>query len=131
MPKDYSRTERVGDMLQRELAQLIQTEMRDPRVAQVNVTGAEVSRDLSHAKVYFTALECDSKEAAKPVTDVLNKAAGFLRAHIAKESTLRIVPSLRFHFDESVGRGRHLEGLIRQAKAADQALASEPDPSGD
>ena len=99
MPKDYSRTERVGDMLQRELAQLIQTEMRDPRVAQVNVTGAEVSRDLSHAKVYFTALECDSKEAAKPVTDVLNKAAGFLRAHIAKESTLRIVPSLRFHFD--------------------------------
>jgi ribosome-binding factor A len=123
MAKEYSRTERVGDMLQRELASLIQTEMRDPRVAMVNITGAQVSRDLSHARVFFTVLDADTADSAKPTTAVLNKAAGFLRAHIAKESTMRTVPTLRFVFDESVGRGRHLEGLIRRAKAADQALS--------
>ncbi len=122
MAKEYSRTERVGDMLQRELASLIQTEMRDPRVAMVNITGAQVSRDLSHARVFFTVLDADTAESAKPTTDVLNKASGFLRAQIAKDSTMRTVPSLRFVFDESVGRGRHLEGLIRRAKEADQAL---------
>lgn len=129
MAKDYSRTERVGDMLQKELASLIQTEMRDPRVAMVNITGAQVSRDLSHARIYYTVLEAETAENAKPTTDVLNKASGFLRARIAKDSTMRTVPALRFVFDESVGRGRHLEGLIRRAKEADEALlgtSSEP-----
>jgi len=53
MAKEYSRTERVGDMLQRELAILIQNEMRDPRVSMVNITAAQVSRDLSHARIFF------------------------------------------------------------------------------
>ena len=127
MAKEYSRTERVGDMLQRELAILIQNEMRDPRVGMVNITAAQVSRDLSHARIFFTVLGSDSADEAKPVTDVLNKASGFLRAHIAKGSTMRTVPSLRFVFDESVGRGRHLEGLIKEAKAADALFDRDDD----
>ena len=127
MAKEYSRTERVGDMLQRELAILSQNEMRDPRVGMVNITAAQVSRDLSHARIFFTVLGSDSADEAKPVTDVLNKASGFLRAHIAKGSTMRTVPSLRFVFDESVGRGRHLEGLIKEAKAADARFDRDDD----
>ena len=79
MAKEYSRTQRVADHLQRELAALIQHEVRDPRVGMVNITGVNVSRDLGYAKVYYTVLGCDSGEDASESTEVLNKAAGFLR----------------------------------------------------
>jgi ribosome-binding factor A len=94
--------------------------MRDPRVAMVSITEVTVSRDLGHARVYFTVLGKDSEDEAKPVAEALNKAAGFLRSQLSKDSTMRTVPALRFEFDASVGRGRHLEDLIEQAVASDQ-----------
>ena len=128
MAKDYSRTQRVGDFLQQELAQLIQTEVRDPRAAMVSVTGVEVSRDLAHAKVFYTQLEVDDAESAKATTDVLNKAGGFLRSQIAKQASMRTVPKLSFRFDESVGRGRAMEALLRDARDADAAFSHLDDP---
>jgi len=125
--KDYSRTQRVGDFLQQELAQLIQTEVRDPRAAMVSVTGVEVSRDLAHAKVFYTQLEVDDAESAKATTDVLNKAGGFLRSQIAKQASMRTVPKLSFRFDESVGRGRAMEALLRDAREADAAFSQSDD----
>ena len=65
MAKEYSRTQRVADYLQRELAALIQHEVRDPRVGMVSITGVNVSRDLGHAKVYYTVLGSDSGEDAR------------------------------------------------------------------
>lgn len=129
MAREYSRTQRVGDFLQQELAQLIQTELRDPRLQMVSITGVEVSRDLAHARVFFTQLGVDDREQAKTVTEVLNKASGFLRSQIARETTMRTVPRLQFRFDESVGRGRDMEALLREAKAADAALHQ--DDAGD
>ncbi len=131
MAKEYSRTQRVADYLQRELAGLIQHELRDPRVGMVSITGVNVSRDLSHAKVYFTVLGCDSSEDAGDSTAALNKAAGFLRSELSRESTMRSVPQLRFYFDSSVGRGRHLEDLIKQAAEADRRLGRHDDDSGE
>jgi len=125
--KDYSRTQRVGDFLQQELAQLIQTEVRDPRAAMVSVTGVEVSRDLAHAKVFYTQLGVDDAESAKATTDVLNKAGGFLRSQIAKQASMRTVPKLSFRFDESVGRGRAMEALLRDAREADAAFSQSDD----
>ena len=122
MAKEYSRTQRVGDFLQQELAALIQRELRDPRVQMVSVTGVEVSRDLTHAKVFFTQLGVEDAEQAKATAEVLNKAAGFLRTVIAKSATMRTVPKLHFRFDESVGRGRDMESLLRDVRAADDAL---------
>jgi ribosome-binding factor A len=119
MAKEYSRTERVGDYLQRELALIIQRELRDPRLGMVSITAAEVSRDLSHARIYYTLLGSDTPEDAKPTTDVLNKAAGFLRSALARDASMRSVPRLRFIFDTSVGRGRDLEALISRATEAD------------
>ena len=122
MAKEYSRTQRVGDFLQQELAALIQRELRDPRAQMVSVTGVDVSRDLTHAKVFFTQLGVDDAEQAKETAEVLNKAGGFLRTVIAKSATMRTVPRLHFRFDESVGRGRNMETLVRDARAADEAL---------
>ena len=111
MAKEYARTQRVADYLQRELALLIQHEVRDPRVGMVSITGVDVSRDLGHAKVYYTALDSNSSEDASESTEVLNKASGFLRSQLSKDSNMRTVPNLRFYFDGSVGRGRSLGRL--------------------
>ena len=131
MAREYKRSQRVADHLQKELAGLIQLELRDPRVGMVGVTGVEVSRDLAHAKVFYTVLGQDSKEQAKECTEVLNKAAGFLRRQLSKSSSMRSVPSLRFFFDASVGRGRELEQLIERATDADRELGLRADDNGE
>lgn len=124
MPQEYSRTERVADFLQQELAKLLLHSVRDPRAEFVSVTAVDVSRDLRHAKVYFTKLGIDSKEQAEDVAAVLNRAAGFLRSEIARDSTLRTIPKLSFAFDESVGRGRDMEALLSRAREADAHLST-------
>ena len=127
MAREYNRTERVADYLQRELAALIQHEVRDPRVGMVSITGVSVSRDLGHARVYYTSMDSDSSEEASETTEALNRAAGFLRSSLSRDSNMRSVPQLRFYFDSSVGRGRHLEDLIRRAAEADRELGLRDD----
>jgi ribosome-binding factor A len=125
MAKEFSRAERVGDYLRRELALIIQREVRDPRLGMVSITAVDVSRDISHARVHFTLLGSDTAEDAKPCTDVLNNAAGFLRSALARDASMRSVPKLRFVFDSSVGRGRDLEALINRARSADDRRYSD------
>lgn len=132
MAREFARTQRVADYLQRELAQLVQQELRDPRIGMVSITGVDVSRDLGHARVYYTRLEADSSEEAAECTEALNRAAGFLRSQLSRDSNMRSVPQLRFYFDSSVGRGRELEDLIRRAADADRDLGLRDDePAGD
>lgn len=131
MAKEYARTQRVADYLQRELATLIQHEVRDPRVGMVSITGVDVSRDLGHAKVYCTVMGSDSSEDARESTEALNKAAGFLRSLLSRDSNMRSVPQLRFYFDASVGRGRDMEKLISRAAAADRELGLREDDAGE
>ena len=92
MAKDYSRTQRIGDSLQQELARLLQFTLSDPRLKMVSVTGVDVSRDLSHAKVFFTQMGVDDAQAAAATTSALDRASGFLRSEIARTATLRTVP---------------------------------------
>jgi ribosome-binding factor A len=125
--KDYSRTQRVGDHLQQEVARLVQLELRDPRLKLVSITGVDVSRDLAHAKVFFTQLGIDDKEDGAKSAEVLNRAAGFIRSEIARGSTMRTVPKLHFRFDESVGRGRDMEALLKSVKSADESLSNQSD----
>lgn len=121
MAKEYSRTQRVGDFLKRELSTKIQFEIRDPRVGMVSITDVEVSRDMAHAKVFITVLGKETEEEAKESIDVLNKAAGFLRSQMARMSNARTTPKLRFFFDSSVVRGQHLSNLIKTAVSEDQS----------
>lgn len=127
MAKEYARTQRVADYLQRELAALIQHEVRDPRVGMVSITGVDVSRDMGHAKVYYTSMTANTAEEASESTEALNKAAGFLRSQLSRDSSMRMVPQLRFYFDASVGRGRDLEDLIRKAADSDRELGLRDD----
>lgn len=114
------RRARIADQVQRELAELIRTELRDPRVGMVTLTGVEVSGDQSHAKVFFTVL--GGEPVAKEALEGLSRAAGFLRTGIARRLSTRSVPELHFEHDESVERGMRLSKLI------DEAVAPAPRP---
>lgn len=118
MRKDTNRPRRIAELIKRELAGLIPRELDDPRAHHVTLTYAEVSPDLSHARVYFTLLAGEAE--ARPMAAVLNRAAGFLRRALADRMRLRVVPALRFEFDSSVERGDRLTRLIDQAISEDR-----------
>lgn len=110
MPNDFNRSDRVASQLQRELAVLIRDEIRDPRVHQVSISEVEVSRDLSHAKVYVLISE---GQDLNEVLTGLEKASGFLRNRLGQMLKLRMVPQLRFYHDDSVERGGHIDQLLK------------------
>lgn len=123
MAREFSRTDRISDQIQKDLSTLIRTEMKDPRVGMVTVNSVDVARDLGIANVYITLLTLEendaNSESVKETLKVLNSAAGFLRSQLGKMIKLRTIPQLRFHFDSSVGRGRKLDALITQARKKD------------
>lgn len=126
MPKEFSRGRRVGDHIQRELATLIQQEIKDPRVGMVTISEVKVSRDLAYADVYFTLLGTDmSQTNVAEGTEVLNNAAGFLRSQLARSLTTRVTPKLRFHFDSTIENGAHMNRVINQALAEDARTSLE------
>ena len=136
-----SRAQRVGDQIQKELASLIQLEVSDPRIGMVSITGVEVSRDLSHAKVYVTVMNTLSEDASvnqltlsapgeldrievEENIEALVKASGFLRTMLSKRLRTRSIPKLQFYYDNSIERGQQLSGLIDNALKADRDLSS-------
>ena len=116
-----ARSARIADQIQRELAEVIRLEMRDPRVGLVTLTGVELSRDQSHAKVFFTVLGSPSDTGDS--LEGLQRAAGFLRSELARRLTTRKVPELHFSYDETVERGVRLSQLI------DEAVRPPPKPA--
>ncbi len=121
MAREFKRTDRVGDEIQRELALLLQREVKDPRVPMTTVSAAKVSRDLLNANIYVTFLGVDDAEQISDAVKVLNHMSGFLRSALAQRVRMRQLPRLMFHYDDSLSRGRHLSSLIDTAIAADQA----------
>jgi len=115
MAKNPSRLARIGDQIQKDLAALLRTEIKDPRVGMITLTGVEVSRDHRHAKVYFTCM--GGPEEVSRTEAGLQHAAGFLRSQLAAGLRLRIVPELHFVHDESVERGMRISKLIDDAVA--------------
>ncbi len=132
MAREFTRSDRVEDFLRQELAQLIQQEVRDPRVGMVMVTGVDVSRDIAYAKVFVTVVGIENKEDSVETIDALNNAAGFLRSQLAKRHNMRSTPKLRFCYDTSVVRGTELTNLISRARADDKRLlGDEPEAGSD
>lgn len=117
--RDFHRSDRVGDQIQRELAELIRLEVKDPRVGMITLADVEVSRDLAHAKVFFTQL--GGEEKGLEAQQGLNHAAGFLRRALGQRMRLRSVPQLRFVYDDTPERGARMSSLIDQALAEDRA----------
>lgn len=119
MPADFSRSRRVGELLQRELATMLTREVKDPRLALVSITAVDVTRDMGLAKVFYTVIDSDNidsesthQEKIQSVQDGLLKASGFLRHELSQRIKLRIVPKLTFRYDDSVIHGAQLTRLI-------------------
>lgn len=125
MAREYPRSRRIGDQIQRELAQLIREEVKDPRVGMVTVSAVDVTRDLAYAKVFVTVL--GPKEDAVEAVKALNGAAAFLRRALSQRMLIRGVPQLQFVHDESIERGARLSSLIDAAVAADAKKTQQPE----
>lgn len=119
MPRDYPRSRRIAEQVQRELSDIIRLELKDPRVGMITLTDVEVTQDQAHAKVFFTVL--GGPERVADAAEGLKHAAGFLRRELAHRMKLRAVPQLQFKYDESVERGMRLSQLIDDAIAQDTA----------
>jgi len=126
MAQDFKRTDRIAEQMQRDLAELIRTSLKDPRIGMITVNSVDVARDLGYAEVYVTLLTVDDLDAdsdqVKLTIKILNGAAGFLRTELGRMIKLRKIPQLRFHFDASVRRGRQLDQLISKARKSDVEL---------
>ena len=118
MPREFPRTRRVGEQIQRELAALIHDELRDPRLGMVSISSVQVSRDMAHAKIHVSVLGKD--EQVSDSLGVLNHAAGFLRHKLGKILHMRVIPVLRFYHDRSLEEGARLGALINEAIASDK-----------
>ena len=129
MPKDYPRSRRVAEQIQRELAEIVRLEMRDPHFSLMTIMDVEVSPDLEHAKVFVTSLNPATAHAE--LVKRLNQSAGFLRTQLARRMKLRMVPTLAFAYDESVERGMSLSRLIDEAVAEDRSHHAEDKGEGD
>ncbi len=110
--REFQRTDRLGAEMQRELAVVLRSEVKDPRLGLITVQEVRVTRDMSHAKVYFTCMDSEPK----PTEDLLNrKLAGFLRRELSHRIRVRSMPQLHFVYDESIERGQQLSALIEKA----------------
>ena len=123
MKKTSQRARRVGDEIERDLADLLRTEVKDPRVGPVTITAVEVTSDLSHARIFVTHLA--GREHADEAVKALQHTAGFLRSALAHRLSLYSVPQLHFAYDDSIEKGMRLSQLIDDAVAADQKFPHE------
>lgn len=116
MKTPSKRTQRVAELIQRRIAQLIHQELKDPRLTSwVTISAVDVSSDFSYAKIYFTAYQADPNQ----VLNILNSASSFLRSQLAKTLTTRTVPHLQFVHDDSLEYGRKLQKIIDKANPDD------------
>ncbi len=127
MPREFSRTLRVADQIQRELSELIRNDIKDPRLGPVTITQVEIVKDLSYAKVWVGFLgdlsRCDEALA------ILNKASGFLHRELKKRMQMRVIPVLKFFYDDILDSGPQMEQLIKKAVAQDRQRQDENEPN--
>lgn len=125
MARDYPRSRRIAEQVQRDLAGLIRDEVKDPRITgSVTVSEVQVSRDLGHATVYVSVLGADA-DAVETSVDALNDARGYLRTLLARGMRTRKVPTLRFHRDTAFDRAAHLSALIDEVRPPDREEPSD------
>ncbi len=134
MASNSSRIRKIGDQIQRDLAVIIQQDMKDPRLGMVTLNDVKVSTDLSYADVYFTCMafgpqeeESEQEKVRLEQTALLVQAAGFMRTRLAKGLNLRVIPQLRFHYDAVIDSGSKVSALIDKAVSEDVKRAQEND----
>jgi ribosome-binding factor A len=107
---------RVQDQIQRDLAEIIAFELKDPRIGMITLTEVQITPDYAHAKIFFTTL-IDNEEAVKNTLKGLQTAAGFMRNQLGKRLHIHTLPELHFVHDTSTLRGIEMSKLIDEANA--------------
>ncbi|MDP7591855.1 MAG: 30S ribosome-binding factor RbfA [Litorilituus sp.] len=123
MAREYARTDRVGQQIQKEIAVILMREIKDPRLSMTTVSAVEVTRDLAYAKVFVTFFN-DKEDEIKASLEVLTEAEGYIRSLLAKRLRARIMPHLRFVYDKSMVEGVRMSTLVDQAIASDKPADS-------
>ncbi|MBA6264917.1 MAG: ribosome-binding factor A [Colwellia sp.] len=122
MAREFARTDRVGQEIQKEIATILMREVKDPRLAMTTVSAVELTRDLAYAKIFVTFFTNEASEIKSSI-EVLNDAAGFIRSLLAKKLRARIMPHLRFVYDSSMAEGVRMSSLVDEAVASDKHIA--------
>jgi ribosome-binding factor A len=122
MAREFARTDRVGQEIQKEIAIILMREVKDPRLVMTTVSAVELTRDLAYAKIFVTFFSNEESEIKSSI-EVLNEAAGFIRSLLAKKLRARIMPHLRFVYDSSMSEGVRMSSLVDKAVASDKHIA--------
>ena len=116
MAREFARTDRVAQEIQKEIAMIIQREVKDPRLGMVTVNAVEITRDLAYAKIFVTFFTLEGQNVDVSI-EVLNEAASYIRTLLAKRINARIMPELRFIYDSSMVEGVRMGNLVDKAVA--------------
>ncbi|NHC07672.1 ribosome-binding factor A [Azonexus fungiphilus] len=112
--RGFQRGDRVAEQVRRDLADLIRSELKDPRVGMISLTAVELTPDYAHAKVFFTTL---NSEHLKEIEQGLKRASGFLRRELGRRIHIHTLPELHFIYDSSLEYGASMSALIEKANA--------------
>ena len=112
--RGYARQDRVQEQIMRDLADLTRTGLKDPRAGFITITEVELTRDYSHATVWYTVMDEKTREVT---AEALDNAKGHLRSELAKRIKVFKTPELQFEYDESIERGMNISSLIDQANS--------------
>jgi len=115
---EHKRSDRVADLILKELAEVLLRRVNDPRLADITLTGVKVTPDLRHAKIFYSMLGDDERKAAAIVG--LESARGFVKRELGKRLHLRRMPDVEFHFDGSLEYGSHIDRLLDDLEESDQ-----------
>lgn len=131
MAREFSRTQRVSQEIQKEIAIILQREIKDPRVGMATVSGVDLSRDMAYATVFVTFLnfmdEDQNSDQVKTGIKVLNDISGYIRSLLGKEMRLRIIPELKFEYDSSLVEGMRMSNLVSDVIKHDQDMRKSAD----
>ncbi|MEP7703215.1 30S ribosome-binding factor RbfA [Paraglaciecola sp. 25GB23A] len=124
MAREFSRTDRVGQQIHKEIASILQNEFknRDPRLGMVTVSSVEVSRDLAYTKIYVTFFEND-EELMEEYLNILQENKGYIRTLLASRMRMRAVPALKFLRDGSLTEGIRIANLVSETRNKDAERA--------
>ena len=124
MQRDFSRTDRVAQQVQQEIAMILQRDFKDPRVGWTTVSAVEVSKDLAYVTVFVTFFGKEGEEIEETI-EILNKAGGYFRSEIGKRMRLRIVPEVKFEYDNSLVTGIEMSRKVDDAINKDKNRRAE------
>ncbi|WP_045224872.1 30S ribosome-binding factor RbfA [Methyloterricola oryzae] len=125
MPREFTRSDRVAAQMQRELAELLRTRVRDPALGMVTLNAVELTRDLAVAKAYVSFL--GAREEAKACIKILNQSVPSLRHELGRRIRMRVMPELRFVHDDSIERGLRIQSLLAGNPPEGDGAASDAD----